>query len=416
MALLAIVGALAGCAQLPGSSAPYSTEAVAMSRQVMIMLPSPARVALRPYDYNGAGYTSGHARARARRIADEIATERGLVVLDDWAMPALEIHCVVARVPDGAEPAVVLDALNHDSRVAWAQPMERYHTLAARPAGPADQHAAGWTDLDSLHRIATGHRVTIAQIDTGVDLRHPVLAGQWSGARNFVDGREFPAELHGTAVASVAVARSDPGTGLVGVAPGARVMPLRACWDAGAEGAACSTFTLAKSLQHALRAAPRVINLSITGPQDRLLGLLIDRALDQGIVVVAAGDESGGPGFPANHPRVLAVYGDIPPASSHSALQAPSSDILTATPNGSFAFLSGTSFAAAQVSGLTALLLEIAPQLTPGQIAAVLQATAMDPGRQRFVARVDPCAALNAVAQRPGLICPAAAAGIARLP
>jgi subtilisin family serine protease len=252
--------------------------------------------------------------------------------------------------------------------------------------------------------------VTIAQIDTGVDLRHPVLSGQWSGPRNFVDQREFPPEMHGTAVAGVTVARADAKTGLVGVSPGARVIPLRGCWEAGPDGAVCSTFTLAKALQHALRESPRVINLSITGPRDRLLETLIDHALDRGIVVVAAGDESGGPGFPASHPRVLAVYGSMPPISSRAMLQAPSQDILTSTPNRTFGFVSGTSFSAAHVSGLTALLLELAPQLTPAQVEALLQSTAASHMNGSKVARIDPCAALSAVAPRSGLACPPAKA------
>jgi subtilisin family serine protease len=193
-------------------------------------------------------------------------------------------------------------------------------------------------------------------------------------------------------------------------------MPLRACWEVGSAGAACSTFTLAKSLQYALREEPRVINLSITGPQDRLLGRLIDRALDQGIVVVAAGDESGGPGFPASHPRVLAVYGHLPPASSGALLQAPGEDILTATPNGTFAFLSGSSYSAAHVSGLAALLLELSPGLTPAQVEALLHATAMGRGRDTRVTRIDPCAALSAVALRAGPACASAQAGLGNQP
>ncbi len=389
----------------------HKPDAAESARQIMVMLPSPAMVELRPYESTRAGYSSAHARNRAVRVASALAREQGIEVLDEWAMPSLDLHCIVARVADTQDASRVLAALNADSRVAWAQPMERFHALGASATVQDGDAAPGWSHLDSLHRISTGRRVTIAQIDTGVDLRHPVLSGQWSGPRNFVDQRDFPPEMHGTAVAGVTVARADAKTGLVGVSPGARVIPLRGCWEAGPDGAACSTFTLAKALQHALRESPRVINLSITGPRDRLLETLIDHVLDRGIVVVAAGDESGGPGFPASHPRVLAVYGNMPPMSSRAMLQAPSQDILTSTPNKTFGFVSGTSFSAAHVTGLTALLLELAPRLTPAQVEALLQSTAAaSHANGSHIARIDPCAALSAVAPRSGLACTPASA------
>jgi len=403
LCLLAI--GLAGCAQPMRAALQRPPDTAELGRQIMIMLPSAATVDLRPFEYNGAGYLSGHARNRALRTAAALASEHRIVVADDWAMPSLDLHCIVAGIVEGQDAARALAALNQDPRVAWAQPMGRFRTTASRPPGEGRDAAPGWNNLAALHRVATGRRVTIVQIDTGVDLRHPLLSGQWSGPRNFVDQRDFPAELHGTAVAGVAVARTDPNTGLVGVSPGARVIPLRACWEAGPEGAVCSTFTLAKSLQHALREAPQLINLSITGPSDRLLGKLIDRALDQGIVVVAAGGDPNGPGFPATHPRVLAVYGQVPPGSVVTMLQAPSQDILTTTPNETFAFLSGSSFSAAHATGLTALLLELAPSLSPAQVQTLLQSTAWDQGNGSRVARIDPCAALNAAAKRPALVC-----------
>lgn len=406
MALMILVIAMAGCAHVGPLPPAIDARTDDMTRQIMVMLPSPARVDLRPYDYGGAEYGSGLARNRAVRTASSLARERGIVVLDDWPMPALELHCIVARIEDGRDADAVLAALNGDGRVAWAQPMQRFRALNAAPVVGGSESAPAWNELNSLHRMATGRRVTITQIDTGVDLKHPVLAGQWSGARNFVDAGRFPAELHGTAVAALAVARADRATGLVGVSPGARIMPLRACWESGSDGAQCSTFTLAKAMQHALRESPRVINLSITGPSDRLLSALIDRAHEHGAIVVAAGDDTGGPDFPATHPRVLAVYGDSPPATLRTGLQAPSRDLLSASPNGTFAFVSGSSFSAAQVSGLTALLLELAPRMSSSEVKSLLRSTASYEGSTDRIARIEPCAALRAVAPRDAAACP----------
>ena len=399
--------AMAGCAHRAGPAA-QNIDADGLARQIMVMVPSPPRVDLRPYDYGGTEYGAGHARNQAMRTARAVARERGIVVLDDWPMPALELHCIVARIEDGQDPGAVLSALNGDARIAWAQPMQRFRALNTAPVASSDVGAPAWNELNAMHRIATGRRVTIAQIDTGVDLKHPVLSGQWSGPRNFVDAGRFPAELHGTAVAALAVARLDSATGLVGVSPGARIVPLRACWESRADGAQCSTFTLAKALQHALRDSPHVINLSVTGPSDRLLSALIDQALKQRTVVVAAGDDTGGPDFPATHPQVLAVYGNAPPPAVQAGLQAPSRDILSATPNGTFAFVSGSSFSAAQVSGLTALVLELAPRTSPSDLKTLLRSTASYDG-STGVARIEPCAVLRAVAPRDAAACPSSA-------
>jgi subtilisin family serine protease len=243
--------------------------------------------------------------------------------------------------------------------------------------------------------------VTIAQIDTGVDLRHPDLAGQFAEARDFVTGNGFVAELHGTAVAGVMVAHPDANVGLVGVAPGARVIPLRACWETGdSDAAACSSFSLAKALQYSMRRDVQLINLSLTGPHDVLLGRLIDRATAQGIAVIAAAeDDASSPGFPASHPGVIAV-GSHASSGGQRTLLAPGDDVLTTTPNATWGFESGASFSAAHVTGLSALLLEISPDLTPRRIEDILRRTGTRPGGTSTEALVDPCAALTALRGR----------------
>ncbi|HZP88943.1 MAG TPA: hypothetical protein VFB54_19185 [Burkholderiales bacterium] len=71
----------------------------------------------------------------------------------------------------------------------------------------------------------------------------------------------------------------------------------------------------------------RVLNLSLSGPRDRLLERLVDRAVADGIIVVAAADDDGG--FPAAHPGVIGVAD----RKSSGTLSAPGTDLLTATPN-----------------------------------------------------------------------------------
>ena len=119
---------------------------------------------------------------------------------------------------------------------------------------------------------------------------------------------------------------------------------------------ACSSFTLAQALQFAIDARVQVLNLSLTGPSDRLLARLLDVALARDVSVVGAVDASAPDGgFPASHPGVLAVDG-LTHVAAIASVRAPADGIPATRADGGWGLVSGTSFAAAQVSGLMALL------------------------------------------------------------
>lgn len=364
--------ALAACAGSPPrryASAPSAADA---RRQILVTL----RVAPRHFrpdlDYSG-NYQTAPGRVARQHIARALARRYHLVMLDDWPIPALALDCFVMRVPDGEPSAARLRQLAADPRVASAQPMHLFRTLADRDPLYALQPAAARWHLDAWHTHATGRHVTIAELDTGVELAHPDLRGQVAAARNFVDDGAYPAELHGTEVAGIIAARADDGIGISGVAPGAQLLALRACWQTTASSAACSSFTLAKALQFALDARAQVFNLSLAGPPDPLLGQLLDVALARQVTVVAAIDPRlAGGGFPASHRGVLAVAGEPAGARFAGAVQAPWRDIPAPQPGDRWGFVSGSSFAAAQVSGLVAMLREVSPRLPPAQLRAAL--------------------------------------------
>src|SRR5437660_4929998 len=197
---------------------------------------------------------------------------------------------------------------------------------------PLQPSAKRW-HMDELHKITTGRRVRVAEVDTGVDVNHPDLSGRVAVARYFVDGRRDVAEAHGTAVAGIIAARADDGIGIAGIAPEAKFLALRACWQAAETGDAaayCSSFNLAKALQFALDENAQVINLSLGGPRDRLLERLLDAATARGITVVAAADPAlRDGGFPASHRGVLAVASDDAHDVGVGVLLGPGRDIPT---------------------------------------------------------------------------------------
>ena len=157
------------------------------------------------------------------------------------------------------------------------------------------------------------------------------------------------------------------------------------------------------------------MNLSLAGPPDPLLERLIRAALAQGTAIVTAyRRDASGVAFPGSVEGVLAVGSSapaLPDAPVAPPLAAPAEDILTAAPGGGFEFVSGSSFAAAFVSGILALLLERAPDLEVDRLHEVLRRTSrVLPGSGAAAPPlVDACAALDLIA--PGGRCVSAAAG-----
>src|SRR5258706_13081491 len=98
--------------------------------------------------------------------------------------------------------------------------------------------------------MATGRNVLVGVVDSQLERSHPGLVGQVRVARDFARGPPSLGEQHGTGVAGIIAARADNGIGIVGVAPGASLMALRACWQPSptAPATICDSLTLAQAL------------------------------------------------------------------------------------------------------------------------------------------------------------------------
>jgi subtilisin family serine protease len=173
-----------------------------------------------------------------------------------------------------------------------------------------------------------------------------------------------------------------------------------------------------KSLDYAFQKEARIINMSFAGPKDPLIERGIDAVARKNIVMVAASGNAGPkspPLYPAANPKVIAVSATdaedhLFAASNrgpHVAIAAPGADIFLPAPDDKYQMTSGTSFSAAYVSGLAALLLERNPALKPDELRATLMKTARDlgsPGRDDLfgAGEADAFAALEAVIAEPG--------------
>lgn len=380
---------LAGLFALAGSAlaAPPPLPPAALAPRIVVAFANPAHAAPAPAGTTGARYGGeGYGVAQnAQRQAQRVAQAYALRAVTSWPIEALSMHCVVYEITDGRPVAEVLAALARDSRVVLAQPLQEFHTLtaAAPPAGTSynDPLYDLQSNLTALgvaraHRRTQGAGLKVALIDTAVDVAHPDLRGRIVRTHSYLSQPGTPpgASRHGTAMAGLIAAVANNHVGIVGVAPLAQVEVFEACWQLApdSDAAACNTFTLAQALAGALASGAPLVNLSIAGPQDPLLSALIEQGIKHGITFVgaAAGSDAA---FPTSVPGVIAAGGTehaLPPG----ALAAPSEHVLTLRPHAQYDFASGTSVAAAELTGVIALLMSAsATRLMPDSVAALLR-------------------------------------------
>lgn len=309
----------------------------------------------------------------SERIAHQLAERHALYFVAQWPVTELGVSCVVYDVPKTLALSQVMAALQKEPEVSLVQQMHNFDVLGSEQHSTVKSYSDPYLPLQTgfqsleiqeLHKISTGQGIRIALIDTGVDIEHPDLKGQISHFENMAQkpSDNNLADIHGTAVAGVLSARPDNGIGIAGIAPGAEIFAFRACWpiSPGSLPARCNSFTLALALNQAIRLHSRIINLSLSGPNDPLLKQLIDVALAKGIIIIAAVPEQNqSGGFPGNIPGVVAVGQNS--AANHPEIIAPGQDILTTVPHQAYDFMTGSSFAAPHVTGVIALVLHLHP-------------------------------------------------------
>ena len=350
------------------------------------------------FDNSGAGsLSSGSAAAyryrkrytispQAHRDARAVAAEYSFVEVDHWPIKSLSVYCFVYRIPDDADRNTVLRQLESDVRIESAQPLNEFGTEISAPEEYDDtyanlQHSLNLLNISAAHRYATGRGIRVAIIDSYADDDHEDLRGRVRKIQIFSEKQKDLNKEHGTAVASVIGANANNALGIVGVAPEALMEVFVSCWEeSGNSHAVCTSFTLAKALDALLDDPPNVLNLSLAGPADPLIRRLLIKVSDAGVVLVAASatapDESNH--FPASIDEVIGVESSMPATDAMTAsdgsaeLYAPGQQILVAIPDNAYDFRSGSSLAAAHVSGVVALLLSVSPELPFARVQEML--------------------------------------------
>ena len=281
---------------------------------------------------------------------------------------------------------------------------------AKLPNDPYLSKQWGWFDIHADKAYASGYQgkgVVIAVLDTGVDSKHPDLRANIVEGWNFVDNNNDTTDLdgHGTHVAGIIAATSNNKVGIAGIAPEARIMPLKVLSKSGG-----AWINLDKAIVYAVNHGAKIISMSLGGQVTTVLSptvlaaILIAYQKNVTLVAAAGNENTSAKSYPAAYPNVVAVSAisqnhtraSFSNYGNYIMFTAPGVKILSTMPtypvtlttqygiSENYDYLSGTSMACPFVSGVIALLLSKYPSLTPKMVRDTLVAQAMDIGEKNW--------------------------------
>jgi subtilisin family serine protease len=286
------------------------------------------------------------------------------------------------RITGGQNPTDMVRTMEAE-QLGVVQPNYLYDVVQQQTApASADQYVAGKLKLAEVHKIATGKGVLIAIIDSQIDAGHPELGS--AIAENFeAIGMPDKPHTHGTGMLGAIVSQGK----LMGVAPGAKALAIHAFATGSKQSPQATTQAIIAGLEFALEKGARIVNMSFAGPYDPMLQVALKKAAERGVILIAAVGNAGPkspPLYPAADPHVIGVtatdQNDEPFAGANRgayvAVAAPGVNIIAPAPEAAYQLTTGTSVAAAHVSGVAALLLERHPNADAATILEVLTASA----------------------------------------
>jgi subtilisin family serine protease len=319
-------------------------------------------------------------------------------------------------LPPGRPVADVVRSLETE-RVGIPSPNYVYQIVqdtaseTSSAAGSPEQYTVEKFNLTEVHKVATGREVLVAVIDSKIDLNHPDLAGAIVEEYGAV-GKPEQAHSHGTGMTGAIVSHRK----LLGVAPNARILAVHAFSTTTRQTPEATTRQIIAGIEWAINKGARIINMSFAGPYDPMIQLAMRNAAAKGVILIAASGNMGAkspPLYPAADPHVIAVTATDESDTlftqavrgPHLAVAAPGVDVVVPAPDDTYQLTTGTSVAAAHVSGVAALLVERHPSIDARTVLEVLTSTARNlnaKGRddQYGWGLIDPAAALQELDSR----------------
>ncbi len=332
--------------------------------------------------------------AQPDAIAGQVAQNFNLVLQESQAFVLLEDRRIYRfSIPDNRDVPAVVAAVANAPGVEQSSPNFLYFvegTAAGKQPTSTNslQYALSKLHVSDTQDLASGRGVTVAVINSGVDTGHPDLKQANIAFYDAIDGGVKDPDRHGTAIAGIIAGRGD----VNGVAPGVKMLAVRAfAPDRLGLPPSTSSMALSRAIDTGFARGARVFNMSFAGPRDPLVLSLIDAAYDKGAVFIAAAGNAGPtapPAYPAAYDRVIGITATdeddgiytMANRGAYISIAAPGVDILAPVTGNALDYMSGTSFAAAHISGVVALLLERNPTLSPYDIRIILSRAAQDLG------------------------------------
>ena len=345
-----IEGAAASASDAAATAGAADASAEAEPSEALLALPKNAAGTI-PTDFElGPGATIAHSFF-SPVICATVARVAG--------PPGATLDQLVTVVPDTGivVPNDVYASAADDVVSAEATP------VAADPYVPL-QYGLAHSGVKDARAFGAGQGVRVALLDSAPDIAHRDLAP--SDIVAVETGSPSDAGVHGTLMAGVIAAAENNGYGIAGLAPAAHIVSIPVCVPKGGAGGQCTIYQMLQGFDRAYDAEAVIMNLSLSGPPNPLLERGVARLEELGMVVVAAAGNEGRADrrYPAAYPSVVGVGavdrdGRLFRSSNRGAwveLHAPGVEVLSTVPGSAFAFGSGTSLAAAHVTGSLAVL------------------------------------------------------------
>jgi len=323
--------------------------------------------------------------------AQRVAEQYGLKTIEKVNLASIKTGMLLANT-GGKNPLKLSKRINRAEKNIEATTNSSFG-LASLNLLPASKNAANYsmnaTGVDTVHQTTKGQGIKICMVDTPIDIYHSSFANAHIDTLDFTDYSPDTTEslLHGTLVAGVIVSQNKH----IGIAPNAHLLSV------GAFGYSKkapyrlqgSSSDIAKAINSCIQYKADIINLSFTGGRDSLLEKVVKKAIEKGIVVVAAAGNGGYWGstiYPALIPGVLTATAtdknrklyELANRGSFVDIAAPGVNILTVAPGDKYELASGTSISTAHVTGIIALLLS---QRRAEPISKTLSESALDLGK-----------------------------------
>ncbi|MEM8970898.1 MAG: S8 family serine peptidase [Pseudomonadota bacterium] len=324
----------------------------------------------------------------SQSIAAELANSLNLQLLESRASNLLAGELAHFRIPDTRSVPAIVAALSFRADVQLAAPNHIYRLQSDSSQAQYAVKLIRFTEVDDTNK---GQGVRIGVVDTALDQEHPALRGLAIEAFDALKGAPVKQVRHGTAIAGLIGGRKN----VRGLAPSAKILSTRAFDGQTPDSVTSDARTLIEALDWLAEKDAQLINLSFAGSPNVLLRRALAAARQRGIVLVAAAG-NGGPKaralYPGAYPTTIAVTAtdqkseiyDRANRGDYVFLAAPGVDLLVPTGNSGYDVMSGTSFAAAIVTGLAALRLQRVGKAPAQSVAAnlekVLQLSASDLG------------------------------------